>query len=361
MEDLSQQLRRLEVGAAGDLSSNSYTSSQNGPTEYPFDYQTMETAPRYLFRVFTEKQYLKYRVDQDEWMVSPAAFLASDFDTPIDTAGQPRTLLATILNQHLQGSAHASDEFPTPDFASPFLSWTSSLLYALQLAIYKHKQERLPFSKIYLCLVDTELFLPTTFIEDVILVGALRGEHDPMDDDPDHEPGTPRTYEHWMVGCRRTCGDTGIETRYDVCDMAGYFGEYITQGQIYIKDRSAVVACDKIINDYLFTLIPRLEPALLGGSNLAKALKELRAPFLKFKESRRITHNEHRVAMKIAGEFPARWRVVMLCHLLALQPRPVGHPGYLPMDLNGVKGESPISSDGTSRLKFYRWLSCEIG
>lgn len=285
-------------------------------------------------------------------MISPAAFLAADFDTPIDISGQPTSLLAAILNRHLQGSAHATDEFPTPDSASPFLSWTSSLLYAFQLAVYKHKQEQLPLSKIYLCLVDTKLFLPSTFIEDVILVGALRGEIDHMDDELYHAPFTQRTYEHWMVGCGRMCGYTGIETRYDVCDMAGYFGEYITQGQIYIKGWSTTVACDRIINDYLFTLIPCLKPAILGGRDPAKALKELRAPFFGVKEIRGITRNEHRVGTKIVEEIPARWRVVMLCHLLALRPRPARHPGYLPVDLDGVKGESPFFSGGTRRLIF---------
>lgn len=82
-------------------------------------------------------------------------------------AKQGNDQVASMLNQHLRWKPCSEDNF---------VSWTSSLLYALQYSFFSHASEKdgSTFSKIQICIIDTTGFAKGIFIQDIDLIQAYR-------------------------------------------------------------------------------------------------------------------------------------------------------------------------------------------
>ncbi|KAI3340555.1 hypothetical protein F4824DRAFT_425229 [Ustulina deusta] len=269
--------------------------------------------PRYLFRVFSEATLGE---NTNEWVKSGDAVEGRLTDI---FARNDDLNVAITLNEHLRWSEPKSG-------GDPFMSWTTSLLFAIQHAIYKHKIENVELRTIQVCIVDTAMFRRGVFLRDLYLIEEFE----------DKIPGSQwiksenrsRTWKYGGLPNLRTLRGRqrqGYSGFY-------YFGEYLSQGQMKIKGRSCIVSCDKIVNSHLFTLAPSLGVELRQTkSRWANAVVELREPFYRLPSpTAEATEVPHLIAaVKISLNFETHWILPMFANLLALSPRRAQDLGIL--------------------------------
>ncbi|KAJ4859245.1 hypothetical protein T069G_07512 [Trichoderma breve] len=266
----------------------------------------LHDTPRYLFRVFSNASAGE---NSSECMKSVDA-LDNTFE---DIFARDPFTVALTLNEHLR--------WQPKSYGDPFISWTTSLLVAIQYAIYKHKKQSTKLSAISLCIVDTTLFPDGVFMKDIDLMNEF---HDKVPD-------------HYLVidneGCPPTWGNRGLDNfrkmrnkQHKTYSGVYYFGEYLSQGQTNIEGRSCTVTCDKIINSNLFAFMPQFEDELKDKSLLwANAVIKLRQPFYTT-EQEEMNNSDFSEATIIALEFDTAWFLPMLANLLALNPRTARDP-----------------------------------
>lgn len=177
---------------------------------------------------------------------------------------------------------------------SNFMSWTSSLLFALQFGLYRYETDydNPDFSEIFLYILDTSGFPEGTFIKDLDILDAFKEESLDL---------------QRFLKLRRG----NFKKRY-------YFGEYLTQGRLEIEGNCARVSLQQMMDLGLFELHPGLKNKNRWIS-LANRVLELRTNF-KYLPS--TTHSEIQKTIKIAQCcFGDRWVVPFAAMLLALRPR----------------------------------------
>ena len=120
------------------------------------------------------------------------------------------------------------------------ISWTSSLLFALQYAFYRHRGAKYlsELSDIQLMVLDTRGFPPRTFVKDMEIMKAIASELDPEDKLPNFLP----------VREDRENGGKGY-----------YFGEYLSQGDLVLEGWCAETTVVMLIRLGLFELHPELD------------------------------------------------------------------------------------------------------
>ena len=107
------------------------------------------------------------------------------------------------------------------------MSWTSSLLFALQYGLHRHKKDydKPALSQISLLILDTRRFPKGTFVKDMEIMEVFA-------------PFTDFTQEENL--------DDFLQLRKS--DKGYYFGEYLTQGNIDVRGRSVVTDMQKLID-----------------------------------------------------------------------------------------------------------------
>lgn len=249
----------------------------------------LQDTPRYLFRVYSAASAGE---NSSEWMKSDNALKNNLTDIfKRDDASS----VALTLNEHLWWTQWNRRKSP----GDPFISWTTSLLVAIQYAIYKHKTEPPKLDTIYLCIIDTTLFPNGVFIKDLDLIEEFHDKH------------------------------RGLSNLRKLRNTKYYFGEYLSQGQTNVYGRSCTVSCDKIINNHLFAMMHQFKVDIEGETSLwANAVVKAREPFY-IMEQEAIDNSEFSGAMAIASEFGTRWSLPMLANLLALSPRTARDPANI--------------------------------
>ena len=160
VEDLSKQLEATSICAP--------------PTSVPFSPQSssrwekthLGPIPRYLFRVYTP---LSDGFTDDQWCISRDALFEKDFANAYPDVFQtedPHTTAEDIAGHLWWSKSHRQDNL---------MSWTSSLLFALQYIFYRHSgcRNRSSMRDIRLCIVDTLYLGDKTFIRDMNLIDAF--------------------------------------------------------------------------------------------------------------------------------------------------------------------------------------------
>lgn len=172
--------------------------------------KTLQNIPRYLFRVVSPKSAGE---TNEEWVHSHAALFdghrsTEDIFSNLDS--EKKIEVAQKLNSHLRWKC-------TYDPEDNFVSWTSSLLFAIQYIYYRHLsfKDGSALEKIQLYVIDTTMFLQGTFMRDLDLINIF------CDYDADLE----------NLQCLRT-------TR------GYYFGEYLSQGSLKIEGKCQVIPAD---------------------------------------------------------------------------------------------------------------------
>ncbi|GAQ07460.1 hypothetical protein ALT_4781 [Aspergillus lentulus] len=240
--------------------------------------------PRYLFRVHAP---LSAGESSAYAVRSPAALY--DLDEQLnDLFAMAPFEAADSLLYHLEWKC---------DDSCNLMSWTTSLLFALQYGLHRHRTDKdnPEFDDIFLLMIDTRDFPERTFIKDLEAVNALNTLE-------------MRQMRHW--------------DKYLTRRNTGYFGEYLSQGALRIHGRCVEVSFQTLINLGLFELFPPLAVEA-EWEKWARRVTDLRQPFYKGEISSS-TANEVRTAVRIARDsFGGRWTFPVAAMLLAFRPRAV--------------------------------------
>lgn len=265
----------------------------------------LHDTPRYLFRVFSRASAGENSID----CMKSVDALDNTFQ---DIFARDAFTVALTLNENLR--------WQPKSYGDPFISWTTSLLVAIQYAIYKHKTECAALGMIHLCIIDTTLFPNGVFMKDLDLIEKFR------DKVPDHYPiiDKGRQYD-WKDRGLNNFRELRNKQHKDYLGVF-YFGEYLSQGQTSIEGRSYTVPCDRIINGNLFAFMPQFKDEIEDRTQFwANTVIKLRQPFYITKQEE-MDDSDFSEAMIIALEFDAAWFLPMLANLLALSPRTARDP-----------------------------------
>ncbi|TEY44646.1 hypothetical protein BOTCAL_0349g00120 [Botryotinia calthae] len=182
-----------------------------------------EDTPRYLFRTF----------DTDSWAKSNNSVVASiaseynRYDSRIDLLSLSALKATNLMYKHLCGKY--------PYIWNPednLVSWTSSLLFAIQYAIWKNHFLGRPAAEIQICAVDTRRFPRGQFAPDTWLLQAYRNT------------------------AAEVGGDTKEFFRFRLEDERYQNGEFLSQGSVHHENRSCVVSLKNLQESGLYNLYP---------------------------------------------------------------------------------------------------------
>ncbi len=242
--------------------------------------------PRYLFRVFTPKSC---GMTDTSWTKSMDARFALEKSRVDIFARQDNEQVADMLNTHLRWREGLEDNF---------VSWTSSLLFALIYMFHLHANSRngSAFDDIFLCIIDTTNFPKAVFLRDMDLIQVYSPFNTDLED------------------------FKGLRLRKDM-----YFGEYLSQGALKIEGKCQIVSAQVMINQGLYNLRRELKefafwetcrrpPWVYPVINLRKDLCQT--------ESSDKSNEKLRVAVDVAEIFGSCWTLPIAANLIALLPGP---------------------------------------
>lgn len=172
------------------------------------------------------------------------------------------------------------------------MSWTSSLLFALQYALYRHRKDGDDLGQIQLIVLDTTLFARGTFMQDMEIMRSFADS------------------------------DRRLQKFVEFRESEYYFGEYITQGRLEIQDRCVCTSVQKMIDLGLF----QLQPLLADRTQWQWWPKRVLAFREQFTSERVVPtpDSDVEIAVNIARQcFGGQWAVPVAIMLLALLPRKV--------------------------------------
>lgn len=129
----------------------------NPPTYNPRLRKPLSRIPRYLFRVSTP---ISDGISGKDWAKSKDVKLSRLSGAVSVLAEENNHEVAIMLDKHLRG-------WTTPDDSDNLVSWTSSLLFALQYIFYRRANDDLHLGCIQLCILDTSSYPDGVFLQDM--------------------------------------------------------------------------------------------------------------------------------------------------------------------------------------------------
>ncbi|KAL8982341.1 MAG: hypothetical protein Q9177_005302 [Variospora cf. flavescens] len=250
--------------------------------------EAFDNIPRYLFRVTTPKSD---GTTDRTWVKSKDA-KSGEPNSSTDVFARDSTSVAEMLNRHLRWCK--GDNFDN------FVSWTSSLLFAIQYIFYRRTLNSLDIQDIYLCIIDTLAFPRATFLKDMDLIDTYSAQDDALRRFRILRENPARRFQGYY-----------------------YFGEYLSQGALKVDGNCSIVSARVIVDQGLFYLQSKLKESMLAAkTGWADAVLRLREPFYQVVAKRQqATDDELEAAMNIAQVFGRRFRLPMAANLLGLLPR----------------------------------------
>lgn len=244
--------------------------------------------PRYLFRTYSPKSAGKTSLTA----IIPPASTSGRTEQTRDIFKLDQQDAAARLNAHLRW-------WPSHERDCNLMSWTSSLLFALQYGLFKHRSSKdsSELSQIFLLILDTREFPNGTFIKDMEIMEVFAN--------PDN---TQRGNLDDFLNLRKS-------------SRGYYFGEYLSQGELSIQGKCVETTMQRMIDVGLFELYPELGDK--SQWNLwADRVISLRQHFQSSQDAPPATHIEVRKAISIAEAcFGNCWVVPVAAMLLALKHR----------------------------------------
>ena len=222
--------------------------------------------PRYLYRVYSVKLGQSNGHNSDIGFASAAS---RDNRCHPSLAKMEYDIAQTKLRKHLNWAIYPDDEF---------ISWTSSLIWALQFAI--RKTQKSAEHELKVCVLDTTRFSTGTFLPALQLI---------------------QTY--------------GLSAFKD-CMVPYHSTEYLVHGSLNVRNCSRTVSLACLRENGLFDLMPELENEswkqylFLRVQNLRQTLASTVIPFCQG-----TFHN----ALRVASSFGDEWTMSMMMALLALR------------------------------------------
>jgi hypothetical protein len=187
--------------------------------------QSLENIPRYLFRISDAKSPGTTTVSE---VASAAAAAQGNDSEPLpDVFLQDRQKAARLLNAHLRWKCKRQ---PNETPLCNLVSWTSSLLVALQYGVYRHDYWQEALDEVRLLIVDTWSLGPGVFCRDMQIIDSYRIWED--------APGTRNLHRLWNLRNGAFC-----------------FGEYLSQGRITLRPRAACqITLGQLVGSGLFSI-----------------------------------------------------------------------------------------------------------
>ncbi|PYH49259.1 uncharacterized protein BP01DRAFT_420281 [Aspergillus saccharolyticus JOP 1030-1] len=298
LESITDSLRDININRAEVEDPQYQPLLFHPPAGLEATNSSLSEIPTYLFRVASPKSSA---TTSSTWVRPPAtrrndnALSHEDIFTIRDPGDKKRK--AALLNDHLWWQEPSDD---------PFVSWTSSLPFALQLIYYRHQSSRdgSPLREIRLYVVDTKKFPRGTFIRDVDLINAF------VDVDPIPSGN----------GLKRL-------RRYRTWDLN--FGEYLSQGALRIEGKCQMISGQSIFEN---NRLRRIQPNFTdidvrvpeGNPRWAKEVCRLRRVIWRgnggpLQVAAAVPHDRMQAVGEIADLFdhPA-WRLPMAIYFAAL-------------------------------------------
>ncbi|KAK4497643.1 hypothetical protein PRZ48_010296 [Zasmidium cellare] len=195
--------------------------------------------PRYLFRVS----------DSRSSGTSNGSFVASiaSVSTPDESRLDLLSLDEEEARKRLYG--HLTKSTVVGDIDDNLMSWTSSLLFAIQYAIYRSHQLGCHPNDVEIIAVDTSKFHKGQFGRDLELLHRCKARED----------GRPEL-KRFM--------DMRLRIDYDN-------GEYLSQGTVDIEGRCCMTTLEELLNAGLYRLYPEFQD-LEGATQWTNRVKNLR-------------------------------------------------------------------------------------
>ncbi|KAL2782331.1 hypothetical protein BJX66DRAFT_345955, partial [Aspergillus keveii] len=236
--------------------------------------------PHYLFRAFDHKSSGR---NNQNIIASTESITTRWEHSRVDLLSRPDEEAAKMLDRHLDKPC-----FNDKDNADNLMSWSSSLLFVIQYAIWRCQHGGSDPAQVLICMVDTGEFPRGQFARDMSLIKAYRDNR------------RARIFEFRLE-----------QIDYDN-------GEYLSQGTLYHSGRSCVVSLAQLIQAGLHDLYPELSNPD-AKERWAKRVKELRSIWSVEHVSREI---EIQRALKIAGKCFQRYNTTdVALLLLSFKPR----------------------------------------
>jgi hypothetical protein len=243
--------------------------------------------PQYLFRTFDKNSSGR----NDDCVIASTTAIESLQDSRIDLLSLPKTEATRMLYAHLKkpclGAGEASDNL---------MSWTSSLLFAIQYAIWRWHTFRSKPEDIKICAIDTRNFPRGQFVQDLSLIRAYQQEI---------ENFGRKTKDFFHL--RRE------DTRY-------HNGEYFSQGTVNHAGRSSTVSLKSLENLGLFKLYPEFNVAMRGKDGWTNRVRDLRQAWSKEQNT---TVGEIQFASRVAMCFNDFKKADMMLILLSFKARKI--------------------------------------
>ena len=218
-----------------------------------------------------------------------------------------------------------------------FVSWTSSLLFAIVYIFYLHASSRdgSTFDDISLCIVDTTHFPKGVFLRDMDLI---------------------RAYSAFDAGLRSL--NSLRSKQHRTYSGYFYFGEYLSQGALRIADCCQIIPAQAMIDGGLYNLQPEFKEFAMWERKekppWAEPVIRLREGFYgRMTERPEISDGEQEAAIKIAQLFDRRWRLPVAVNLIAMLPRRIEESDILQAFRREFTGSPPFPC-GIAHTDSYR-------
>ncbi|KAL9114852.1 MAG: hypothetical protein Q9227_001095 [Pyrenula ochraceoflavens] len=203
------------------------------------------------------------------------------------------TQVANDINRYLRW-------WDVPVGSNNLFSWTSSLLFALQYIIWRHKfaDQVSKLDEIELCIIDTSdrhAFPEGAFIRDIHLVNAYK-EFDNV-------------------------SRYGLEGFANLRSEKYYFSEYLSQGALIIKNNCKIVSAPYIFGDALSILRPEFDLSTEQKKELADKVVRMRQELCSNTSNiPQFTDKVTDAAIKIGRRFGGQWMLPVVANLIAITP-----------------------------------------
>jgi hypothetical protein len=196
--------------------------------------------PHFLFRAFDPKS--SGHTD-DTVVTSKAKVQLGSREGSID--------FFSLSGEKASGSLGAHLLWCEGEYPDNFMSWSSSLVFVIQYAIWRRRKYTLKPSDVQICAVDIKDFPQGQFIRDSKLIHFCRERFDK---------------------------DENLEGAHRIRMLGWENGEYLSQGTLCHQNRSCVVSLQSLIQKGLFRLYPEFNSTDASGRNLwTKRVQQLRS------------------------------------------------------------------------------------
>lgn len=258
-------------------------------TSNDIDLTNPKTIPPYLFRVFD----MKSSGNNDEEVMASSIHASQVRTSGVnDLLGMEDVKATRLLSYHIDPKWRRKY-----DDQDNLVSWTSSLLYAVQYATYRKHHLRLKNADINICMVQTSQFPQRQFVRDI---ESLK-KYLPIAKDLEEEV------------------EKGFRRRLYQPDF--YNGEYFSQGVLNHAGRSCVVSLEQLEDAGIFKLYPALENPRDDYGVIRNVLKVLGLR-REWSNEQTTTENDVPDALSIARKcFPGFNEYDVACILLAFKHR----------------------------------------